>query len=454
MYEDGHVRSNMESVVTVDRTATAKTERHQQPSRTERRDPFFELRALGGAMQRIRVLVIEDSKTHVQLIRGMLRQTNGANFSVEVFHELAGALDRLAQGDLDIILLDLTLPDSSGVDSCRRVTASAPTLPIVVLTGVDDEETAITALQCGAQDYLVKGQIDGNLLARSLRYAIERKRAELELKRARDELEIRVEERTAEIRRMEEAASRQKDELAHIARLNTMGEMASGLAHELNQPLTALIAFTYGCLQLLDADELDIEQIKQYMGEASGEATRAGEIIRRMRRLVSKRPPQKTSVDLNELIRDTVPLLEPGLDVQMEIDLADGLPRVTADKVQVQQVLLNIARNAVQAMDAIDTRSRRLIIKTDELADEKCIAVEVSDTGPGLPPEDLQQLFEPFFTRKSDGLGLGLSISRSIMEAHAGQLSARSNSHGGLTFRFTLPLNRSQGMRNADSNSR
>jgi two-component system sensor histidine kinase TtrS len=287
---------------------------------------------------------------------------------------------------------------------------------------------------------LVKGQIDGNLLARSLRYAIERKRAELDLKRARDELEQRVEERTAEVRRMEEAARKQQEELAHVARLNTLGEMASGLAHELNQPLTALVGFTYGCLQMLESDQVDLPQVRQYMRDASAEAKRAGEIIKRMRRLVSKRPPQQTTVDINELVRDTILLLGPGLSVQLNVELADQLPRVTADKVQIQQVLLNIARNAVQAMDAVEMADRKLTIKTEDVADEQCVAVEVSDTGPGLPPEDLEKLFQPFFTRKSDGLGLGLSISRSIIESHAGQLSVRPNVQGGLTFRFTLPL--------------
>jgi signal transduction histidine kinase len=452
MYKESHIRAIMDGGAAINRV-TKTANRRNRPTRMLRRDFILELRALGGGdMQPIRVLVIEDSTTQVQLIRGMLSKTGSASFDVEVFHELAPALNRLAAEDLDIILLDLTLPDSEGLESCRRVAESAPALPIVVLTGVDDEEIAISALQCGAQDYLMKGQIDGNLLARSLRYAIERKRAELELKRARDELELRVEERTAEIRRMEDAARKQQDELAHIARLNTLGEMASGLAHELNQPLTALIGFTYGCTQLLDADDVEIERVKQYMKEASAEAKRAGEIIQRMRRLVSKRPPQQTLVDINELVRDTIPLLKPGLDVHLEVNLAEDLPRVMADKVQIQQVLLNIARNAVQAMDAVDTPKRKLTIKTEVLADERCVFIEVSDTGPGMPPEDLNRLFEPFFTRKSDGLGLGLSISRSIMEAHAGQLLAQPNPQGGLTFRCTLPLRR-QNKRLADPTS-
>ncbi len=391
-------------------------------------------------MQPIKVLAIEDSDVHVHLIRGMLASAKGAAFAVEVFHCLSAGLERLVEGRIDVILLDLTLPDSQGVESCRRVASEAPALPIVVLTGVDDEEVSIAALKCGAQDYLVKGQIDSQLLSRSLRYAIERKRGELEVQRARDELEMRVEERTAELRRMQEAARQQQEELAHVSRLNTLGEMASGLAHELNQPLMAIIGFTDTCLQMHRASQFDTDSCALILEDTAAEAKRAGEIIKRLRKLVSRRRAQTSPVDLNDLIRETVPLFGRNSVIEFSLDLDENLPQVMADRIQIQQVLLNLANNAIQAMDSANRVTKRLTIKTGIDSRDESPFVEVSDTGPGLPAEDLDRILEPFFTRKPDGLGLGLSISRSIVEAHAGKMTVRHNFEGGLTFRFGLPL--------------
>lgn len=392
------------------------------------------------AMKVIRVLMIEDSNTHLQLIRGMLSRTKGAAFAVEAYQQLAAGLNRLGQGEIDVILLDLTLPDSEGVESFHRVAAQAPDLPIVVLTGVDDEEVALSALHSGAQDYLIKGQIDGNLLARSLRYAIERKNAELEVQRARDELELRVEQRTAELREMQEASRLQQEELAHVSRLNTLGEMASGIAHELNQPLMAVTGFSDVCLQLLDSNESDRGQLRELLTDIASEAHRAAEIIKRLRKLVTKRPTQKLRCDLNEIVQETVTLLDKQTRVSIELNLSDNLPKVNADRVQIQQVLLNLTTNGLQAMTSNNGEPKQLTICTG--TDNDTVFVEVSDTGAGLSAEDFERLFQPFFTRKPNGLGLGLSISQSIIEAHSGELTARRNKGRGMTFLFTLPIAR------------
>ena len=391
-------------------------------------------------MKIIRVLVIEDSQTHLQLIRGMLSRTKGAAFAVEAYQQLSTGLSRLGEGEIDVILLDLTLPDSEGVESFERVAAQAPDLPIVVLTGVDDEEVALSALHSGAQDYLIKGQIDGNLLARSLRYAIERKNAELEVERARDELELRVEQRTAELREMQEASRLQQEELAHVSRLNTLGEMASGIAHELNQPLMAVTGFSDVCLQLLDSNNSDRGQLKELLTDIASESQRAAEIIKRLRKLVTKRPTQKLRCDLNELVKETVSLLDKQARASFELNLSNDLPNVRVDRVQIQQVLLNLTTNALQAMASCSGGPQQLTIRTG--TDKGTVFVEVSDTGAGLSTEDFDRLFQPFFTRKPNGLGLGLSISRSIIEAHSGELTARRNTGRGMTFLFTLPIAR------------
>lgn len=388
-------------------------------------------------LPKVRILVIEDSPTQVMSIRSMLAGDSDSSYELRIAHSLHAGLEELKERPFDAILLDLTLPDSEGVETCIKVSEAVAELPIVVLTGTDDEELAILALKNGAEDYLVKSQINSNLLVRALRYSIERKLAVLALKKAHDELEDRVEQRTAELREMQNVAAMRQEELAHASRLNTLGEMASGLAHELNQPLMAIIGFTDHCLYMMRDGETDKDKCMEILGDAANEAKRAGEIIKRMRRMVSKRVSQQSLSDMNQTVSETVRIVRPGLSVDIELDFDDSLPKILIDRIQIQQVIINLAQNAVQAMDGGASDQRRLTLRTGKGSGN--LYVEVSDTGPGLAPEDLERLFDPFFTRKADGLGLGLSISRTIIESHGGKLTVSRNNHAGLTFRFELP---------------
>lgn len=384
------------------------------------------------------VLVIEDSKTQVESIRAMLTANDASQFTLSVAYDLSDGLRQLSDSQFDVVLLDLTLPDSSGLESCIRVSQAAPDVSIVVLTGVDDEELAFSTLQHGAEDYLVKAEITSHLLIRATRYAMERKKNKLELQRAHDELESRVRERTAELQKMQEAAALHQETLAHASRLDTLGEMAAGLAHELNQPLMAIMGYTDHVLYMMKNDQADSDRCTQLIEDAGKEAKRAGQIIKRMRRLVTKRTSERREVNLNKAVTETVPLIRPGLHVGISLELAESLPRVSVDRVQFQQVIINLARNAVHAMSDLDDADRELLLRTGTCGND--IFVEVSDTGPGMSVEDLERLFDPFFSRKKDGLGLGLSISRTIVEAHGGKLTVRKNPLTGLTFRFTLPM--------------
>ncbi len=240
--------------------------------------------------------------------------------------------------------------------------------------------------------------------------------------------------------RSEERSRDQLAQLAHVARLATMGEMASGLAHELNQPLCAIVNFTEACVELVRRDGEQADQLPQALAEVARQAERAGQVIRRLREFVKRREPVRQPVDINALVREVVAFTGVEArqsDVRVRIKLARGVPRVYADSIQIEQVMVNLVRNACEAMREGAAQGKTILIET--LRRRGAVEVAVCDAGPGIPPQTRQRLFEPFFTTKDDGMGMGLSISRSILEAHEGQIWATPNRKGGTTFHFTLP---------------
>jgi PAS domain S-box-containing protein len=245
-----------------------------------------------------------------------------------------------------------------------------------------------------------------------------------------------------EKRRGEERLHKHMTELAHADRINTMGEMASGLAHELNQPLTAISSFIGGSLRRLEAGNFPPAELREVLQDIANQAHRAGEIIRGLRNFVRKREPHRATVQVNDIVREAVGLaggeLEQG-GVRLHLDLSPELPVVLADTIQIEQVLLNLVRNAVDALSETEPGQRELTVQTRLAADAQAVEVAVDDCGPGLAPEAAQHLFHPFFTTKPSGLGMGLMISRSIIEAHGGRLWMTINGDRGVTFQFTLP---------------
>ena len=229
-----------------------------------------------------------------------------------------------------------------------------------------------------------------------------------------------------------------QDELLHVSRLRSMGQMAAALAHELNQPLTATANYVAATTRLLGAAEPDLAQARRALTLASAQTQRSGEIIRRLRAFVARGEPARRPEALDNLIEEASALALAGLGergVVVKFALEPDLPQVAADRVQVQQVLLNLIRNAVEAMD--DGERRELTLGA---ALWDCmVAVSVADTGSGISPVIEAQLFQPFVTTKSDGMGIGLSVCRAIVEAHGGRLWAEANPGGGSVFRFTLP---------------
>jgi PAS domain S-box-containing protein len=245
-----------------------------------------------------------------------------------------------------------------------------------------------------------------------------------------------------ERKRAEGALRLAESELAHTTRVMTMGELAASIAHEVNQPLGAMVTSAGSCAQWLAARPPDMEKAQRALERIINDGRRAGDIIKRIRTLMKRQAPRKSSLDANDVIREVIALTQHELrrnDILLEARLSEDLPPVQGDKVQLQQVLLNLIVNAIEAMSETDGRPRHLtIVSCTEGPD--VLRIEVRDSGAGLDPENAAHLFEPFYTTKAEGIGIGLSISRSIVEAHGGQLSAGPNSPHGAVFRLSLPV--------------
>jgi PAS domain S-box-containing protein len=229
-------------------------------------------------------------------------------------------------------------------------------------------------------------------------------------------------------------------ELAHINRVTTMGELTASLAHEVNQPIAAAITDANTCLRWLNRDQPDIEEARQAASRAVKDATRAGEITSRIRQVFKKGTPQHAFVDVNEIIQELIVLLRSEAtrySIAVRTELRD-IPQVMGDRVQLQQVLMNLMTNGIDAMKDVDG-TRELVIKSQRSRDGQLL-ISVSDTGVGLPPRQADKIFNAFFTTKPEGTGMGLRISRSIVESHGGRLSAANNSHHGASFYITLPV--------------
>jgi PAS domain S-box-containing protein len=244
-----------------------------------------------------------------------------------------------------------------------------------------------------------------------------------------------------ERRRAETALQRARDQLAHVTRVASLGELTASIAHEVNQPLTGIIANAQAALRWLQRGEPELAEAIESLQRLLRDGKRAGEVVGRLRTLVRQgEATRKTSLDLNQVIRETLPLVRSEMqqnEVAIELELADALPLAHADRVQVQQVLLNLIMNAVEAMVAVRDRPRRLLLRTAELSKEE-LSVTVADNGVGVEPQQAARIFDAFYTTKAQGMGMGLAISRSIVEDHGGRLTLVPATSPGTALHFTL----------------
>ncbi len=235
------------------------------------------------------------------------------------------------------------------------------------------------------------------------------------------------------------------EELAHVTRLCLIGEMGSGIAHEVNQPLTAIANYTQACLRFIGADKPDLDQLGEILFKIHQQALKAGQIIHRMKDFVSSRKIYRTDTDINFLVEDAVSLCATDFkqnNISLELDLARNLPNVTIDNVQIEQVLLNLIRNSIDALIDLPQKTQRQIQIQTQMKSFNQIEIKVHDNGSGINEAQKEKILTPFFTTKPTGMGMGLSISRSIIEAHEGVLYFNSEPEKGTTFYFTLPVKR------------
>jgi signal transduction histidine kinase len=243
-------------------------------------------------------------------------------------------------------------------------------------------------------------------------------------------------------RRSEMEGQRLRQDLAHVGRVSTMGELTASLAHELNQPLTAILSNAQAALRLLASDKADLADIRDILGDIVEDDKRAAEVIHRLRGFLKKSNLELSPLDIGELVSQVARLVSSDAiirNVSIRLELTPGLPPVCGDRVQLQQVILNLLMNGLDAMRESSEGERTLVLRTLGADHAASVVVAVEDSGMGIDEADLEHVFHAFYTTKPEGLGMGLAIARSIVEAHGGRLEARNNPGRGATFSFTLP---------------
>lgn len=370
----------------------------------------------------IRILLVEDNPGDARLLREVLRETPSLSFDLVHVERLADARASLESHAADVILLDLSLPDAHGLESVTRTLELAPDVPIVVLTGLDDEATALRAVQAGAQDYLVKGQVDGGTLARAIRYARERK--QLERERAL------LLEREREARATAEGAVRARDEMLRV------------VSHDLGNSLSAIRVIATVLLRTLPAEGDD--------GGVRQKIESVRELVEQMHRLrqdlldvsmieaaaLSMRPERLDPAALLESTASRYASAAAEGSLTLHAAAPPDLPAIAADEGRVLQVLANLVGNAVK----FTPPGGRIDLTAEPV--EEGVRFSVMDTGAGIEAEHLPHVFDRFWTtraRNPEGAGLGLAICRGIVEAHGGRIWVESEPGAGATFRFTLP---------------
>jgi len=398
----------------------------------------------------LRLLLVEDNPGDARLIQEELRDAGGERFELEVATSLAGATARLSRGGVDLVLLDLGLPDSVGLQTFASARACAPQVPFIVLTGLDDEDLALRAVQEGAQDYLVKGQVEGSLLVRAIRYAVEREQARQKIEALNAELERRVEERTRELAAANRALERANRDLRKLDQMKT--SFIRVTSHELNTPMQVVV----GILSMMEEERRHGEPVNRDMLLAALRGAR------RLQRLVervleiAKVGEYKVHLDRSvtgplDLVRQVAEDVSPYIQLrgqELRVDVPEGLPELLVDREKVHDVLLNLVMNAIKF-----TPDGGAISISASRGEDGDLVFNVRDTGAGIAEADRPYVFDEFFVSFDTlhhssgeyefgkrGIGLGLAIAKDFVQMHGGRIWMETELGKGSTFHFTLPL--------------
>ncbi len=376
----------------------------------------------------LKVLLVEDNPGDALLIRRILTKSTKIKHAVDAVDRLSAAVERCAQGSVDVVLLDLGLPDSQGFATVATMRAEAPHVPIIVLTGLDDLDLAVRAVREGAQDYLVKGTVNADTLERVIYYAIERKNLEEQLTQYSEHLEELVDEKTAELKRAE--------------RLAAIGQMAAMVGHDLRSPLQAILNTIYRERKEVDLLEgyltpsaaPNAQQLRKGLDSLDEQVAYMSSMVTDLLDFARTPSPKITHTSVEQLVDDALRLVAVPDNVVIEKKLDPSLPDVDVDPFLMQRALTNLFGNACQAMPEGGTLS--VVTKKNG----QSASIQVADTGIGIPPENISKLFEPLFTTRSRGVGLGLAIVKSTIDAHGGTIVVTSDVGRGTEFCVALPL--------------
>jgi signal transduction histidine kinase len=371
------------------------------------------------------VLVVDDTPTNIAVISGVLKES----FRIKVATNGKKALAIARASDKpDLILLDVVMPGMDGYEVCRHLKATPATreIPVIFLTGVTDAANEEKGFEVGAVDYIHKPFSPPLILAR-----------------VKNELALQSALRQAREDRdqAEELLHAMQAEVAQVARLTTMGELAASIAHEIRQPLAAVVNNANAGLRWLNNQPPNLKEVRAALKRIVRDSERGGDVIGSIQGMLKKGEQERARLDINDLIREVMRLVQGELKnrgVSSRAELADDLPRVLADRIQLRQVILNLIMNAIEAMVSVSDRARVLRVRSENHGNDG-VLVAVEDSGSGIAPEDMDRIFETFFTTKSEGMGMGLSICRSIVESHGGRISASRANPRGSVFQFFLP---------------
>jgi signal transduction histidine kinase len=391
----------------------------------------------------LRIVYLEDDPRDAELVQEILA-AGGIECALTRVETETDFTSTLEKGGVDLVLADYTLPSFDGLSALEIVQKNWPSVPLIFVSGTLGEEVAIEALKKGATDYVFKTRLSrlAPSVQRALREAGERN----------------------DLFKAEEALQKAQAELAHVARVTTLGELTASIAHEINQPLSAVVNNANAGLRWLSGESPNIDEAREAIRRILRDGNRAAEVISKTRALFKKAPMTKEQFDINEAVEEIVTLTQSEAQRNRVLVLTrlDGnIPLVLADRVQLQQVVLNLLINAIEAVSGMSEGRREVFVRSQKgrgdagvsreqnvghydpaEAESTHVLVAVCDSGRGLDPTALEHLFDAFYTTKPQGLGMGLAISRSIIEAHGGRLWAKANAPQGAIVQFALPIAR------------